>query len=430
MKEIGLGLLGFGTVGAGVVRGLQENGELMASRLGVKLVLRRIADLDLESDRGVTVDRGILTTDAKAVIDDPDVDVVIELVGGTGVAKKFVLRALEQGKPVVTANKALLADFGAEIFDLARDMQTDIYFGASVGGGIPIIRALREGLSANRIQSIHGILNGTCNYILTEMERAGVPFDECLADAQAKGYAEAEPSLDIDGFDTAHKAVILASLAYGGTVPMDAVFVEGIRGLSDLDIGYARDLGYRLKLLAVIKSDAGAVEIRVHPSLVPLDSMLGSVSGVFNAVLVNGDMTGDTLYYGRGAGADPTASTVLGDVVDVVRNLESGSAHRIAAIPESGDAIRIRPMSEVKTRYYLRLCLKDEPGVLSQITNALGKHQISLASALQKDEPEANHVPVVFMTHAAVEAEVDAALKEIATLDCVSGQPVRLRIEG
>jgi len=430
MKEIGLGLLGFGTVGVGVVRGLQENGELMASRLGVKLVLRRIADLDLESDRGVTVDRGILTTDAKAVIDDPDVDVVIELVGGTGVAKKFVLRALEQGKPVVTANKALLADFGAEIFDLARDMQTDIYFGASVGGGIPIIRALREGLSANRIQSIHGILNGTCNYILTEMERAGVPFDECLADAQAKGYAEAEPSLDIDGFDTAHKAVILASLAYGGTVPMDAVFVEGIRGLSDLDIGYARDLGYRLKLLAVIKSDAGAVEIRVHPSLVPLDSMLGSVSGVFNAVLVNGDMTGDTLYYGRGAGADPTASTVLGDVVDVVRNLESGSAHRIAAIPESGDAIRIRPMSEVKTRYYLRLCLKDEPGVLSQITNALGKHQISLASALQKDEPEANHVPVVFMTHAAVEAEVDAALKEIATLDCVSGQPVRLRIEG
>ncbi|MDP6490590.1 MAG: homoserine dehydrogenase [Kiritimatiellia bacterium] len=430
MKEIGLGLLGFGTVGAGVVRGLQENGELMASRLGVKLVLRRIADLDLETDRGVAVDEGILTTDAKAVIDDPDVDVVIELVGGTGVAKEFVLRALEQGKPVVTANKALLADFGAEIFDLAREKRTDIYFGASVGGGIPIIRALREGLSANRIQSIHGILNGTCNYILTEMERNGVAFDACLADAQAKGYAEAEPSLDIDGFDTAHKAVILASLAYGGTVPMDAVFVDGIRGLSDLDIGYAHDLGYRVKLLAVIKSDNGSVEIRVHPSLVPLDSMLGSVSGVFNAVLVSGDMTGDTLYYGRGAGADPTASTVLGDVVDVVRNLESGSAHRIAAIPESGDEVRIRPMSEITTRYYVRLCLKDQPGVMAQITSILGEHQISLASALQKDEPENDHVPVVYITHEAVEAEMDAALKEIAALDCVSGEPVLLRIEG
>jgi len=430
MKEIGLGLLGFGTVGAGVVRGLQANGELMASRLGVKLVLRRIADLDLESDRGVTVDSGILTSDAKAVIDDPEVDVVIELVGGTGVAKEFVLRALEQGKPVVTANKALLADFGAEIFALALEKETDIYFGASVGGGIPIIRALREGLSANRIESIHGILNGTCNYILTEMERAGVPFDECLADAQAKGYAEAEPSLDIDGFDTAHKAVILASLAYGGTVPMDAVFVEGIRGLSDLDIGYARDLGYRVKLLAVIRESDGAVEIRVHPSLVPLDSMLGSVSGVFNAVLVNGDMTGDTLYYGRGAGADPTASTVLGDVVDVVRNLESGSAHRIAAIPESGDEIRIRPMTSITTRYYVRLCLKDQPGVMAQITSILGEHQISLASALQKDEPENNHVPVVYITHEAVEAEMNAALKEIAALDCVSGEPVLLRIEG
>ncbi len=430
MKEIGLGLLGFGTVGAGVVRGLQENGELIASRLGVKLALRRIADLDLETDRGVTVDKGILTTDAKAVIDAPDVDVVIELVGGTGVAREFVLRALEQGKPVVTANKALLADFGAEIFDLAREKQTDIYFGASVGGGIPIIRALREGLSANRIRSIHGILNGTCNYILTEMERHGAAFDECLAEAQAKGYAEAEPSLDIDGFDTAHKAVILASLAYGGTVPLGAVFVDGIRGLSDLDIGYARDLGYRVKLLAVIKSDNGWVEIRVHPSLVPLNSMLGSVSGVFNAVLVNGDMTGDTLYYGRGAGAGPTASTVLGDVVDVVRNLESESAHRIAAIPESGDDVRIRPMSEITTRYYVRLCLRDQPGVMAQITTILGQHQISLASALQKDEPENDHVPVVYITHEAVEAEVNAALKEIAALDCVSGEPVLLRIEG
>lgn len=430
MKEIGLGLLGFGTVGVGVVRGLQANGGLIASRLGAQLVLRRIADLDIDTDRGVTVAPGMLTTDARAVIDDPEIDVVIELVGGTGVAKAFVLRALAQGKPVVTANKALLAEVGAAIFDLAREKKTDICFGASVGGGIPIIRALREGLSANRIASIHAILNGTCNYILTEMERAGMPFDDCLADAQARGYAEAEPGLDIDGLDTAHKAVILASLAYGETVPMESVFVEGIRGLSDLDIGYARDLGYRVKLLAVIRARDGAVEIRVHPALVPVESMLGSVSGVFNAVLVNSDLTGDTLYYGRGAGAGPTASTVLGDVVDVVRNLESGLPYRIAAIPASGDEIRIRPMAEIATRYYLRLCLKDAPGVLARITNILGRHRISLAAALQKDEPEANHVPVVFMTHVAQEAEVDAALREIDALDCVAGEPVRLRIEG
>ncbi|NQU38678.1 MAG: homoserine dehydrogenase [Lentisphaerae bacterium] len=430
MKEIGLGLLGFGMVGAGVVRGLQANGELIGSRLGVRPVLRRIADLDIESDRGVTVDPAILTTDANALIDDPAVEVVIELVGGTGIAKAFVLRALAQGKPVVTANKALLADHGAEIFALAREKQTDIYFGASVGGGIPIIRALREGLLANRIQSIRGILNGTCNYILTEMERAGVPFNTCLADAQALGFAEAEPSLDIDGFDTAHKAVLLASLAYGGTVAMESVYVEGIRNLSSLDIGYARDLGYKVKLLAVIRSDDGAVEIRVHPSLVPAKSMLGSVHGVFNAVLVNGDLTGDTLYYGRGAGADPTASTVLGDVADVVRNLASAAAHRIPAIPDSGDVIRIRPMQDVTTRYYLRLSLKDEPGVLGAITAILGKHRISLSSALQKDEPENSYVPVVFVTHEAREAEVDAALQEIAALDCVACAPVRLRIEG
>jgi len=340
MKEIGLGLLGFGMVGAGVVRGLQANGELIGSRLGVRPVLRRIADLDIESDRGVTVDPAILTTDANALIDDPAVEVVIELVGGTGIAKAFVLRALAQGKPVVTANKALLADHGAEIFALAREKQTDIYFGASVGGGIPIIRALREGLLANRIQSIRGILNGTCNYILTEMERAGVPFNTCLADAQALGFAEAEPSLDIDGFDTAHKAVLLASLAYGGTVAMESVYVEGIRNLSSLDIGYARDLGYKVKLLAVIRSDDGAVEIRVHPSLVPAKSMLGSVHGVFNAVLVNGDLTGDTLYYGRGAGADPTASTVLGDVADVVRVVHGAGISKKVA--------RMRPLGVIK----------------------------------------------------------------------------------
>ena len=429
MEAIGIGLLGFGTVGAGVVRGLQANGELIGSRLGVRPVLRRIADLDLETDRGVAVDPAILGTDAAAVVDDPEVQVVIELIGGTGIARELVLRALGQGKPVVTANKALLAEHGEEIFGLARERQTDIYFGASVGGGIPIIRSLREGLAANRIDSIFGILNGTCNYILTRMEREGLDFDEVLADAQAQGYAEADPGLDIDGFDTAHKAVILASLAYGGTVPMEAAHVEGIRGLAATDIRYAADLGYRLKLLAVIRQQDEEVEIRVHPTLVPVSGMLASVSGVFNAVLVHGDMTGPTLYYGRGAGSNPTAATVLADVVDVIRNLASAASHRIPAIPDSGDAIRIRPMADIQTRYYLRMALRDQPGVLAQITAVLGRHDISLASVLQKEMESGGYVPVVFITHLAVENSMDAALAEIRELDVVGDEPVRLRIE-
>ena len=430
MKEIGIGLLGFGTVGVGVVKGLQENGEMIAERLGVKPVLRGIADIDLVSDRGVTVDPGLLSTDAAALIDDPAVAVVVELIGGTGVARELVKRALELKKPVVTANKALLAEHGAELFGLAEAQQTDIYFEASVGGGIPIIRALREGLAANRIESIYGILNGTCNYILTRMEREGLAFDDVLAEAQAKGYAEADPGLDIDGLDTAHKAVILASLAHGFHVPMDAVHVEGIRGLAEIDIQYALDFGYRIKLLAVIKASAGQVEVRVHPTLVPLDHVLASVHGVYNAVMVHGDLSGDTLYYGRGAGQNPTASAVLGDVCDVVRNLQSGSPHRLPAVARVASPAGLRAMADVETRYYIRLAVEDEPGVMSRFSTVLGAHGISIASVLQKEVNETGAlVPVVVLTHRVAERELTAAVAEIDAAGITGAPTVWYRIE-
>ncbi len=429
MKEIGVGLLGFGTVGAGVVEGLQKNGDMMAERLGVRPVLRRIADIDIESDRGVSVAPELLTTDAKSVIDDPNVDIVVELIGGTGIARELVKLALSQGKAVVTANKKLLAEYGSEIYALAESNQADLGFGASVGGGIPIIRALREGLCANQVESIYAILNGTCNYILTQMESEGQAFDVALKTAQELGFAEADPSLDIDGFDTAHKATILASLAYGSPIAADAVYVEGIRGLDMTDLEHALEFGYRIKLLAVIKRDGDQVEVRVHPTLVPLDHVLASVSGVFNAVMVNSDLADRTLYYGRGAGKLPTASTVLGDVADVMRNLARDAAHRIPAVPRTGETLSVKPMSDVRSRYYLRLMPVDKPGVMADFTGILGAHGISIESVLQKGSGKDGYVPVVIITHEALESDVNKAIEEIDALDVVRPGTVRLRIE-
>jgi len=362
------------------------------------------------------------------------VEVVVELIGGTGAAWKLIERSLKAGKPVVTANKALLAAHGEEIFRLAAQKNTDIYFGASVGGCIPIVRALREGLIANHIESIHGILNGTSNYILTRMEAEGLSFDRVLADAQEMGYAEADPGLDIDGWDTAHKAVILASLAYGLPVPLDSVSVEGIRGLAEMDIRYAADLGYRIKLLAIIRQasrggQGAEVEIRVHPALVPAKHVLASVSGVFNAVMVQADLAGRTLYYGRGAGQEPTASTVIGDIADVVRNLVEGSPCRVPAMSVSGHEVRLRNMGEVVTRHYLRLTVSDEPGVLAQIAAVLGERRISIASVIQKEAGAAPHTPVVLVTHAAPEKALQEAVAEIDGMAFVGAPTVRLRIE-
>lgn len=430
MKEIGVGILGFGTVGAGVAEGLLKNRKVMAERLGVDVVLKKIADLDVTTDRGVALPDGVLIPDAAAVIADPEVRIVVETIGGTGVAKKFVLDALGAGKAVVTANKKLLAEYGREIFDAAAKNGVDIYFGASVGGGIPIIRVLREGLAGNEINTIHGILNGTCNYILTRMENEGLPFDVVLKDAQKLGYAEADPSLDIDGFDTAHKACILAALAYGFQPAVADVQVEGIRTLAAADVQYAADFGYRIKLLAVVARDGSEVEVGVHPTLVPFSHMLANVNDAFNAVMVNGDMSDDTLYYGRGAGRLPTASTVVGDIGDIARNMAHGETRYARAAPVYGDnEVSLRPAGEITSRFYLRFQVADKAGSFGSMASVLGRHGVSISAATQKgDSSKGGYVPVVMLTHPAKASAVDAALAEIRDSGLLDEAPVRLRM--
>ena len=360
---------------------------------------------------------------------DPAVDIVVELIGGTGIAKKVILAAIQAGKAVVTANKKLLAEYGAEIFGQAAEKGVDIYFGASVGGGIPVIRVLREGLVGNAIQSIHGILNGTCNYILTRMENEGLPFDEVLADAQRLGYAEADPSLDIDGFDTAHKALILAALSYGVQFPLDSILVEGIRGLDGRDVRYAAELGYKIKLLATVAREESGVKVFVAPTLVPKAHMLASVSGVFNAAMIRSDMADDTLYYGRGAGRRPTANTVVGDIADIARNLAAGEVRHKNVIPKTGEPMPLMAASDMRNAFYIRLAVDDRPGSLGRITTALGGHGVSIAAALQKQGDEKpGAVPVVVLTHLAREADIREALDEIRASGVVTETPVFYRI--
>ncbi|HKL22377.1 MAG TPA: homoserine dehydrogenase [Tichowtungia sp.] len=430
MKEIKIGILGFGTVGAGVVEGIVKNGDLMAERTGIRPVVAKIADLDIETDRGVGVADGVLTTDAAAVIDDPEVDVVVELVGGVTVAREFVLRALKNGKQVVTANKALLADFGEEIYKTAREYNTGIYYEAAVGGGIPVLRSQRAGLIGNQIESIYGILNGTCNYILTRMEREGLPFDQILADAQALGYAETPPDLDIDGIDTAHKAVVLASMAYGAPVPMAACPTAGVRGLSSIEIANADELGYRIKLLAIIKDNDGEVELSVEPALVPKEHMIGSVSDSFNAVFVKGDIVDDTMYYGRGAGRLPTGSAVIGDIMEAAADRISDAGVPVSVtMMLQKDSLDYCPEEKIEKRCYIRLSLLDKPGSMGTVMDVLGRHNISIASVVQKERHEGGYAPVVILTHKAKEAEFAAAIREINALDVSGAEPVRMRIE-
>ena len=430
MKQIGVGILGFGTVGAGVADGLLKHRDVMAKRLGVDIVLRKIADLDITTDRGIQVPEGVLTTDAKGVLSDPEIDIVVETIGGTGVAKTFVLEALGNGKCVVTANKKLLAEHGREIFETAAKNDVDIYFGASVGGGIPIIRVLREGLAGNEIESIHGILNGTCNYILTRMENEGLPFESVLKDAQKLGYAEANPSLDIDGFDTAHKACILAALAYGFQPGVDQVQVEGIRNLDGADVKYAADFGYRIKLLAVVAKDGSEVEVGVHPTLIPFSHMLANVNDAFNAAYVKGDMSDYTMYYGRGAGRAPTASTVIGDIGDIARNLAYDETRYARGVPNYAEGkVRLRAAGDIRSKYYLRFMLADRPGAMGVVASALGKHGVSISALSQKESSEGNlPVPVVAMTRVARAADIDAALTEIKAAGVTGEDPVKLRV--
>ena len=430
MKQIGVGILGFGTVGAGVADGLLAHREVMSRRLGVDIVLRRIADLDITTDRGVSIPDGVLTTDAASVISDPDIQIVVETIGGTGIARKFVLDALNARKCVVTANKKLLAEYGREIFDTAAKNGVDIYFGAAVGGGIPIIRVLREGLAGNEIESIHGILNGTCNYILTRMEHEGLAFDTVLRDAQKLGYAEANPSLDVDGFDTAHKACILAALAFGFQPSIEQVNVEGIRDLAGEDVKYAADFGYRIKLLACIARHGDEVEVGVHPTLDPFTHMLSSVNDAFNAAMVKGDMSDYTMYYGRGAGRAPTASTVVGDIGDIARNLAHGETRYARAVPDYAEGrVKLRPAGEISSKYYIRFLVEDKAGAFGTIATILGRRGVSLAAASQKAGSVGNQpVPVAVLTHAAKAADLETALREIRESGVIGADPVALRV--
>jgi homoserine dehydrogenase len=427
MKEFKIGVLGFGTVGAGVVECLLNNGDLMAARIGIRPVLARIADLDITTDRGVKVPDGILTTDANEILNSDDIDVVVELIGGTSIAKTFMMQAINNGKSVVTANKALLAYHGDEIFAAAEANGVDVFYEASTAGGIPIIKALREGLAANRIESIYGILNGTCNYILTRMENEGIAFDTVLAEAQALGYAEADPSFDIDGDDTAHKTVILNALAFGTWCGMDKVYMSGIRGIDIIDIKNAAAFGYKIKQLAVLKATGRNVEIRVHPALVPADSMLGQVSGVFNAVCVKGDTVGDTMFYGRGAGREATASAVVGDLLDIGLNIATGSTRRVAPFRGHDTYGGLVQIDEIRTRYYVRLQVLDQPDVLARVAHIFGESGISIARISQPESAEP--VPVVLLTHEARESDLQSALRKIAELDVVQAEPIMLRIE-
>lgn len=430
MKEVKIGILGFGTVGAGVVEGILKNGELIAQRTGIRPVVAKIADLDIETDRGVQIDPSVLTTDALSVINDPEIDVIVELVGGVTIAKDFVLKALKNGKPVVTANKALLADFGEEVYKTAKENNTGIYYEAAVGGGIPVLRSQRAGLIGNRIESIYGILNGTCNYILTRMEREGLPFDTILADAQALGYAETPPDLDIDGDDTAHKAVVLASMAYGAPVPMSACPTQGIRGLSGQDIANAGELGYRIKLLAIIKDADGEVELSVEPTLVPKTHMISSVDDAFNAVFVKGDIVDDTMYYGRGAGRLPTGSAVIGDIMEAAADRLHGVGVPVSVLMmQQKEELSYCPAEKIEKRCYIRLCLVDKPGAMAQVMSIFGKHNISIASVVQKELHENGSAPVVVLTQSAKESEFVAAMVEIDELEVSCSGGVRMRLE-
>ena len=426
MKELKVGVVGFGTVGAGVVENLLRNREVIAKRTGVMLTLTCVADLDTTTDRGVKLPEGVLCNDASEAI--KRCDIVVELVGGTTFAKKLILDALNAGKSVVTANKALLALHGEELFAAAEKNGVDLYYEASVAGGIPIIKALREGLSANRINRIFGIMNGTCNYILTRMEREGVNFSDVLADAQRLGYAEANPSLDIDGFDTAHKTAILASLAYGKWFGIDNMTVEGIRDLELEDLNYALELGYRIKLLGVIKNINGAVEMSVRPTLIPQETLLAGISDVFNGVMVEGDFVGQTLFYGRGAGRQATASAVVADIADVALNHAAGSVRRIPAFRQGELFESITPQNECTSRYYLRLIVEDCPGVIASITKILADREISISCLIQH-ENQGENVSLVILTHPAMEKEIRSAMEELSKLSVSRAAVKMLRIE-
>jgi homoserine dehydrogenase len=432
MKEINIGLLGCGTVGTGVAKMLIENKSLIRSRVGASLNLKYVADIDTETDRGISFDEGVLINDAQKVLDDPEVDIIIEMIGGETIAKDFILKAIHNGKQIVSANKALLASQGNVIFKVAEEKGVDLAFEASVGGCMPIIKTLRESLVGNQITSMIGILNGTCNYILSKITDEGVSFESALAEAQAGGFAEADPFLDVEGKDAAHKLAIINALAYGMEINLEDIYTEGISRITPMDIELAGQFGYRIKLLAISKDRGDRVEARIHPTMIPFDNLLSNVNRNLNAVTISGHAVEDILLYGYGAGMMPTASAIISDVVDIARNLMSGSSGRMPLLSYQPDQIRktpVMPVDEISTYYYFRFSAADRPGVLSTIAGILGKYDISIKSVHQKGRKSSGSVPIVMLTHLAREANVKKALAEIAQLDIVSDEPVLIRIE-
>jgi homoserine dehydrogenase len=428
--KINVGIIGFGIVGSGTAKVLLQNKDILSERLGFELNLKRIADLDIQTDRGLEIPQGVLTTNANDIFDDPDIDIVVELIGGIRPAKDFILKAIQKGKHVVTANKALLATNGTEIFQAAREAGVEVGFEASVAGAIPIIKVMKEGLIANRIKAIYGIINGTSNYILTKMTDENVEFSVALKEAQALGYAEADPTFDIEGIDTAHKLTILATLSFGLPLSFGSVYIEGISKISTQDISFASDLGYKVKLLAITKESDGEIELRVHPTMLPKEYLIAKVDGPFNAIYVDGDATGSTMYYGRGAGSVPTGSAVVSDIADIARNIQKNSVGRVPTIPNISREARIKKIDDIVSMYYFRFSALDKPGVLSKISGILGNYNISIASVIQKGRRVGEAVPLVVLTHEAKEKDVHRAIEEIDKLPIVMGKTVFIRVEG
>jgi len=430
MRKINIGLIGFGNIGCGVVKILQQRKTLLAQKIGIEIVIKKICDKNLTLKRDVTVDKSCLEPDVNKILNDPQIDIIVELIGGINPAKEFILAALKKGKHVVTANKALLAEYGNELFAHANERGKNIYFEASVGAGIPIIKAIKEGLVANKFSSVFGIVNGTSNYVLTQMSKENCSLSAAIKSAKDKGFAEKDPTLDIEGIDSAHKLVLLTYLAFGRIVGLKDIFIEGISQISASDIAYAKDLGYEIKLLAIVKKEGSELEVRVHPTLLPCQHLLSSVDGVFNAIYVSSDLAGDLMFYGPGAGQLSAASAVVSDIVDLTQDIKAGLFRPTLNSIEDASIKGLRQIGEFENKYYIRIMAVDKPGVLAKISGILAKFGISIASVTQKERLKSQVVPVVMVTHEVKEKNLSGALKMIDKLGEIKEKSVAIRIEG
>lgn len=430
MRKINIGLIGLGNIGCGVVKILQQRKSLLSQKIGIEIIIKRICDKDLGRKRDISIDRNLLTSNVNEIIDDPQIDIVVELIGGLSPAKEFILASLKKGKHVVTANKALLAKCGNELFQEASERGKNIYFEASVGAGIPIIKSIKEGLVANKFNSIIGIVNGTSNYVLTQMSKENCSFENAIASAKAKGFAEKDPTLDIQGIDSAHKLALLTFLAFGKFVNLKDIFIEGISQISSLDIAYAKELGYEIKLLAIAKKELNELEVRVHPTFLPAEHLLSSVDGVFNAIYVSSDLAGNLMFYGPGAGQLPAASAVVSDIVDLTQDIKAGLFRPTLNSLEDNSISGLRKIDEFENKYYIRIMAVDKPGVLAKVAGILSKFGISIASVNQKERLKSQVVPVVMITHEVKEKNMRSALKLIDKLSEIKEKSIAIRIEG